>query len=78
MNNYEDGKLKSKTNGVTYEKFRDCVFDINGWIKFLEKIDYEEIVVLYHSLVCNKIVYYLMKEGAISKGIDFLLFLFPF
>ena len=69
MNNYEDGKLNSKTNGAIYEKFRDCVFDINGWIKFLEKIDYEEIVVLYHSLVCNKIVYYLNQNTSINIGL---------
>ena len=25
----EDGKLKSKTKGATYEKFEDCVFDID-------------------------------------------------
>lgn len=67
----EDGKLKSKTRGATYEKFEDCVFDIDGWIEFLEKLDYEEIVVLCHSMGCNKIVYYLNQNNSdkISKVI---------
>lgn len=67
----EDGKLKSKTKGATYEKFEDCIFDIDGWVEFLEKLDYEEIIVLCHSMGCNKIVYYLNQNinNKISKVI---------
>lgn len=71
----EDGKLKSKTKGATYEKFEDCVFDIDGWIEFLEKLDYEEIVVLCHSMGCNKIVYYLNQN--ISNKISKVILLAP-
>ena len=67
----EDGKLKSKTKGATYEKFEDCIYDIDAWIKFLEELNYEEIVVLSHSMGCNKIVYYLnnRENSKISKVI---------
>lgn len=58
----KDGKLKSKTKGATYETFEDCVYDIDAWVEFLDKLDYEEIVVLCHSMGCNKIVYYLNQK----------------
>lgn len=67
----EDGKLKSITKGATYENFEDCVYDIDAWLQYLDKLGYEEIVVLGHSMGCNKIVYYLNQKNnsKISKVI---------
>lgn len=67
----EDGKLKSITRGATYEKFEDCVYDIDAWVEFLDKFGYEEIILLCHSMGCNKIVYYLNQKdnNKISKVI---------
>ncbi len=67
----EDGKLKSITKGATYENFEDCVYDIDAWLQYLDKLGYEEIVVLCHSMGCNKIVYYLNQKNnsKISKVI---------
>ena len=55
----EDGKWKSKLRGAAYEKFEDSAFDIDGWVNYLEKNNYKEIVIIAHSMGCNKIVYYL-------------------
>ena len=65
----DDGKTKSIMKGAAYEKFEDSVFDIASWLDFLEKKKYKEIIVLCHSLGCNKIVYYLnqTKDNRISK-----------
>lgn len=67
----EDGKLKSKTKGATYEKFEDCVYDIDAWVEYLDKLGYKEIILLCHSMGCNKIVYYLNQRNncKISKVI---------
>ncbi len=67
----EDGKLKSKMKGAAFEKFEDSIFDIDAWFNFLKKMNYEEIVVLCHSMGCNKIVYYLSRRdnSKISKVI---------
>lgn len=67
----KDGKLKTKTRGAAYEKFEDCVYDIDAWVKYLDKLGYEEIVILSHSMGCNKIVYYLNQKNnsKISKVI---------
>lgn len=53
-----DGNAKSITTGAAFEKFEDCLYDIDAWIKYLE-IKYDEIILISHSLGCNKIVYYL-------------------
>lgn len=71
----DDGKLKSKTRGATYEKFEDCIYDIDAWIIYLKKIGYKDIVILCHSLGCNKIVYYLNKKD--YKEISNIILLAP-
>lgn len=55
----EDGKIKSKTKGSAYEKFEDSKYDIDAWIKYIKTLGYKEIILLCHSMGCNKIVYYL-------------------
>ena len=59
----DDGKMKSITRGATYERFEDSIFDIEAWLDFLEKSKYKEIVILCHSMGCNKIVYYLSQKN---------------
>ena len=65
----EDGKMKSKIKGAAYEKFEDSFYDIDAWLDFLDEMKYKEIIVLCHSMGCNKIVYYLNQkiDNKISK-----------
>ena len=43
--------------GGAFEKFKDCILDIDAWIKFLEKQGVKKIILQAHSLT-QKILYY--------------------
>lgn len=44
--------------GMAYEKIKECVFDIDGAIKFLQKLGYEEFYLAGASTGANKICVY--------------------
>lgn len=48
--------------GSAYEKFEDSIYDIDAWIKYLIDYDYKELVIIAHSLGCNKLVYFLNNK----------------
>lgn len=45
--------------GVTYELFEDSVQDIRAWVAKAKELGYKKIILLGHSLGCNKAIYYL-------------------
>lgn len=55
--------------GGCYERFKDCILDIEGVIKYAKETGYNEIALEGHSYGCNKVVYYYSKkkEAAIKK-----------
>lgn len=59
----EDGKIKSKTKGSAFERFEDSKYDIKAWIEYIKTLGYEKIILLCHSMGCNKIVYYLNQHS---------------
>lgn len=60
---------KFKRVGNVWEKFEECVLDIEPWINFLEGEGYKEIILQGHSLGSVKAVYYLVrkKDKRVSK-----------
>ncbi len=48
--------------GGAFEKFEDCVYDINGAIRFLNRIGIKKIFLAGHSTGCQKITYYQYKR----------------
>ena len=48
--------------GGCYEKFIDCILDIEGAIKYVKEEGFTEIVLEGHSYGCNKVVYYYNKK----------------
>lgn len=46
------------TIGAGYEKFEDCVYDIDAGITFLESQGFREIILIGHSTGANKVCYY--------------------
>ncbi len=56
-------KEKYKRVGQVYEKFEDCVLDIEAWIKFLKSKGYDKIILQGHSLGACKAVYYQYKNS---------------
>ncbi|MDD4282656.1 MAG: alpha/beta hydrolase [Bacilli bacterium] len=59
----ENGKKGTIVKGAAYEKFEDCIYDIDAWLEFLKSKKYDEIIIICHSLGCNKIVHYLNKQA---------------
>lgn len=63
----KDGSLK--INGATFEIFEDCLKDIEVWIKKVKKLGYKKIILMGHSLGCNKALYYLSKNKDNVQGL---------
>jgi alpha-beta hydrolase superfamily lysophospholipase len=55
-------KLESVDCGSAFEKFSDCVFDLDSYIEEARKRGYEKIVLIGHSSGANKVVHYLHKK----------------
>ncbi len=60
-----DGKIIN--GGAAYENYNNWYVDLDAWFKFLKK--YKRIIVIGHSLGCNKIIDYMnkTKNKKISK-----------
>jgi pimeloyl-ACP methyl ester carboxylesterase len=59
----KDGGYKTVRIGVNYEVFEDCLLDIESWIKTVKELGYKKIILMGHSLGCNKTIYYLYKRN---------------
>lgn len=55
-------KWKRVLMGGAIEKFEDCIYDIDGAIKFLKKAGIKNIILAGHSTGCQKITYYQYKK----------------
>lgn len=64
----KDWSNTTKRIGVMYERFEECVFDIDLRIDEAKKLWYNNIVLLWHSLWCNKVIHYLYKKK--SNGVS--------
>ncbi|MFN7991412.1 MAG: alpha/beta fold hydrolase [Candidatus Micrarchaeia archaeon] len=53
---------KYVNTGRCFEKFEDCVFDLDAFVKEAKKRGYRKIALLGHSTGANKVVYYLSKK----------------
>ncbi|MEK6963644.1 MAG: DUF1749 domain-containing protein [Nanoarchaeota archaeon] len=45
-----------------YERFEESVYDIDLWIKEARKLGYKKIILMGHSLGCNKVIHYYTKS----------------
>lgn len=54
----KSGGYESRRIGATYERFTECLFDIDAWIAKVRKLGYKKIILAGHSLGCNKLIYY--------------------
>jgi dienelactone hydrolase len=60
--------------GVSLEKFKDCILDIDAWIEFALSKGYEKIILEGHSYGTEKSVYYMNKGKYANKIIGVMLF----
>lgn len=61
--------------GNAFEKFEDCVEDIQAWINFALENGYHKIFLQAHSLGPAKVAYYLSQKG--SNNIEGVIWLSP-
>lgn len=58
LNVKKNGKTERRLYGMAYEKIKECVEDIDGAIKFLEKLGHKEFYLIGASTGANKICVY--------------------
>lgn len=58
LNVKKEGGVEREKFGCAYEKIKDCVLDIDGVVKFLEKLGYLEFYLIGASTGANKICVY--------------------
>lgn len=63
---------KSLLAGAAYERFEDCVDDIDGAITFAKKMHAKEIFLVGHSTGCQKAIYWAHKKGNRVHGVVLL------
>lgn len=64
------GSKKKKYIGAAFEKFEECVRDIDAVIRFAKKLGYKKIILAGHSTGANKALYYqYKKKNPAVKGI---------
>lgn len=73
--NTVDGNYKRF--GARYELLEEAHIDITAWLKFLIEQEYQEIVLMGHSLGTMKVVRYLF-EGELKDKVNKLVLLSPF
>ena len=59
---HKNGKVEWTQIGGGFEKFEDCLYDINAWINFLIKRGVKRIILQGHSLGPNKNIYFQAKN----------------
>lgn len=63
----KDNNLKRV--GSTFEIFEESLYDVELWVNKAKKLGYKKIILLGHSLGCNKAIYYLYKKGNVVDGL---------
>ncbi len=54
---YVKEKIEWASVGGGFEKFEDCIYDIDAWIQFLQKQGIKKIILQFQSLGSQKILY---------------------
>lgn len=69
----KDGGYSYKRIGTAFERFEDCLVDIDAWIQAATKLGYNKVILMGHSLGCNKVIYYIHKRLQQSQHIGLVL-----
>lgn len=49
-----------------FERFKDCILDIEGVVNWVKMKWYKEIILEWHSYGCNKVLYYFYQKKDVS------------
>ncbi|MBP7875869.1 alpha/beta hydrolase [Candidatus Woesebacteria bacterium] len=53
-----DGGFKTRRIGAVYERFEDCVLDIDAWLQKGRELGYKRFIIVGHSLGSPKIIHH--------------------
>ena len=56
------GRENSILRGTSYDIFEECVYDIDLAINEARRLGYKKIILLGHSIGCNKLIYYVANR----------------
>lgn len=56
-----EGGFETSRNGAVYERFENCVPDIESWLEKSRELGYKKIIVIGHSLGVSKVVHHFYK-----------------
>ena len=73
VKSFKDSKGDRHLLGTAFEKFEECVQDIDGAVELLKSLGFDRIHLMGHSTGCQKILYYALNR----KGIESLIHLAP-
>ena len=59
----KDHGYDSAQLGATFELFPECIYDFDAWLSKVKELGYSKIVLMGHSLGCNKSIYYIYQKG---------------
>ncbi|MEH7302097.1 alpha/beta hydrolase [Neobacillus drentensis] len=62
INDIKNNQGNHSRIGARYEKFSECLYDIDLWVNKIIELGYEKIIIMGHSLGANKTIYYNSKE----------------
>ncbi len=69
VNQIETKEGKSVRCGTTYEVFEDSFYDVDVWVSTAKKLGYSKVILMGHSLGCNKVLDYLSKKRNSVDGL---------
>lgn len=61
-------KLKRIPAGVAFERFRDCILDLDAMVHEVKSLGYRKVFLAGHSTGANKVAYYLSHTGKKVAG----------
>jgi len=56
-----EGGFETSRNGAVFERFENCVPDIESWLEKGRKLGYKKIIVIGHSLGVSKVLHHFYK-----------------
>ncbi|MCX4365179.1 MAG: DUF1749 domain-containing protein [Bacilli bacterium] len=58
-----------KRCGATFEIFEESLYDVDLWLNKAYELGYEKVILMGHSLGCNKVIYYIYKKNPHINGL---------
>lgn len=58
-----------KRCGATFEIFEESIYDVDLWLNKAYELGYKKVILMGHSLGCNKVIYYIHEKNPKLDGV---------